>query len=72
MLAGFTKVLLPAAGQVAAAVDIPFADLAYYDPTVQQMVLEAGTYTFYVCFSIDVATCPQSQTVTVHQTIRGL
>ncbi len=72
MLAGFTKVHVPAAGQVAVALDIPFSDLAYFDPTVSDMVLEAGAYTFFVCFSIHSATCPQSQTVTITQTLRGL
>ena len=76
MLAGFVKVDVPAGpgGAAQAAVSVPFADMAHYDPVAQTMFLEAGDYTFTVCTSSDAATCAKANThtVTVAKTYTGL
>jgi beta-xylosidase len=76
MLAGFTKVAVPAGpgGAAAATVSVPFADLAHWDPVGQTMFLEQGDYTFSVCASSAEATCNKADAhaVVIPQTYTGL
>jgi hypothetical protein len=74
MLAGFTKVAVPANGGASATVSVSFADMAHYDPVAKTMFLEQGGYTFSVCTSSDSATCAKANThdVVIPQTYTGL
>lgn len=65
MLAGFVRVALPVDGSVSASVAVKWRDLSYWDPRAQVMVLEAGSYTFFVCHSSSSADCPSENTHTV-------
>ena len=76
MLAGFTKVPVPASSSTDVALSIPFADLAYWDPKatgpVSGFVLEAGEYSISVC--AHSGDCPSSNThvVAVPDTVENL
>ena len=72
MLAGFTKVSVPASGSTNASLSIPYADLAYWDPQAEDMVLEAGSYTFFVCSNSRDCPAAASHVVQVPRTITGL
>jgi beta-glucosidase-like glycosyl hydrolase len=74
ILGGFVKVLVPASGGTTAALAIPFADLAYYDPLARDYVLEAGAYKALVCSSSRKEDCPAANThgFQVPSTVTGL
>ena len=73
MLGGFVKVALPPKGTTTVRVDIPYADMAYWDPRgAGTMVLEAGAYTLFVCRSSDRATCALGMQVSIPTTVSGL
>ena len=72
MLGGFSKVDMPANGTLDVSISINAADLAYYDPKMNDMILEAGHYTFSLCYSINKCSPNNVHTVNIPNSISGL
>jgi len=74
MLAGFSKVQVPASGTASVTISIPFSDMAHYDPIAKWMFLEEGEYSLSVCENSEQSSCKDSDKhiVVIPQTYTNL